>query len=78
MLVGNTDTKHYLKLTSRVYRFNPVTLRNSDVSTIHGHNEKISVSTFTTAVAFYHHLILAADLQVAPMKSSPGHRAGEL
>ncbi|MPC12526.1 putative carboxypeptidase PM20D1 [Portunus trituberculatus] len=78
VLVGNTDTKHYLKLTSRVYRFTPVPLRNSEITMFHGHDERISVSSFTTAVAFYHHLILAADIQVAPMKSSAGHRAGEL
>uniref|UniRef100_A0A0P4W049 Peptidase M20 dimerisation domain-containing protein n=2 Tax=Scylla olivacea TaxID=85551 RepID=A0A0P4W049_SCYOL len=78
LLVGNTDTKYYLKLTSRVYRFNPVSLRISEMSMYHGHNEKISVSSFTTAVSFYHHLILAADIQVAPLKSSPGHKAGEL
>ena len=47
MLVGNTDTLHYLNLTRNIYRFLPVVLDSSDVNMIHGVNEKVSVQGFS-------------------------------
>lgn len=76
-MLANTDTKFYLPLSSNVYRFLPLPLTTSDLYTIHGHDERIGVFAFINAVRFYHHLILAADIQV-PLKTQPGHRAGEL
>ena len=47
MLVGNTDTLHYLNLTQNIYRFLPVVLDTSDVNRIHGVNERVSVQGFS-------------------------------
>lgn len=76
--MGNTDTKYYLQLTPHVYRFLPALMTQDDVAMIHGHDEKISVTSLIACVSFYHHLILAADVQPPPLKTQPGHRAGEL
>ncbi|XP_045121424.1 N-fatty-acyl-amino acid synthase/hydrolase PM20D1-like isoform X2 [Portunus trituberculatus] len=72
VLIGYTDTRHYLPLTARVYRFNPTFMLDLEMSIIHGHDERISVSSFTSAVSFYHHLILKADLQISPLRFPPG------
>jgi len=64
MLVGNTDTLHYLNLTNKIYRFMPAVLDNNDVNRIHGINERISVENFSKAVEFYHRLIRTSDLLV--------------
>lgn len=77
IMVGNTDTRYYLNMTSCIYRFEPLMLTLSDLVTIHGHNERIKVSTMGKAASFYYHLILAANNEVTPLLSLPGHRAGE-
>ncbi|KAK8376536.1 hypothetical protein O3P69_009872 [Scylla paramamosain] len=77
LMPGFTDTRHYLPLTGRVYRFNPTFLHVSEMVMVHGHDERVSVSSFTTAVSFYHHLILTADHMV-PLRSPPGRRGGEM
>lgn len=78
VMIGNTDTINYLHLTPHVYRFVPAMITSSEVAMVHGHNEKISVSSLIACVSFYHHLILAADVQPPQLKTQPGHRAGEL
>lgn len=78
VLIANTDTRHYLQLTPHVYRFLPAVITGKDVTMIHGHDEKISVTSLFACVGFYHHLILAADVQSPPLKTQPGHRGGEL
>jgi carboxypeptidase PM20D1 len=57
VFVGATDTKHYLPLTTDVYRFAPMSLNSEDVGRIHGTNERISVDSFASAVEFYAQLI---------------------
>lgn len=64
MLVGNTDTLHYLNLTNNIYRFMPAVLDSKDVNRIHGVNERISVENFSKAVEFYHRLMKTSDLFV--------------
>ncbi|KAK7070834.1 hypothetical protein SK128_020072 [Halocaridina rubra] len=79
MLVANTDTIHYLNLTSCVYRFMPIFLDNTLIYTIHTHNERLPVSAVINEVRYYHRLILSADVDVPPIEDiRPGHRSGEL
>lgn len=59
--IGNTDSRHYTKLTTNIYRFNPVFLQPQDFQSIHGINEKISVQAYETQVKFMFELIQNAD-----------------
>ncbi|XP_013396028.1 N-fatty-acyl-amino acid synthase/hydrolase PM20D1 [Lingula anatina] len=61
ILMGNTDTKHYLDLTKSVYRFLPAVLVPEDSKRIHGFNERIAVQNFEQIINFFYHLILNAD-----------------
>ena len=46
LLVGNTDTIHYLDLTNNIYRFSPAFLFPEDIDRFHGINERISVKNY--------------------------------
>jgi len=65
-LIANTDTKHYLHLTSNIYRFTPAFIQKNDTNRFHGFNERISVNNFVQVVEFYHRIIKNADYQVEP------------
>jgi carboxypeptidase PM20D1 len=53
LLSGGTDTKHYQKLTSNVFRFIPVKIRIDDLERVHGTNERVGVENYAGAVRFY-------------------------
>ncbi|XP_076447510.1 N-fatty-acyl-amino acid synthase/hydrolase PM20D1.2-like isoform X2 [Babylonia areolata] len=61
VLVGNTDTRHYLCFTHNVYRFSPTFMFPDDIPRFHGVNERISKKNYEQVINFYHHLILNAD-----------------
>jgi carboxypeptidase PM20D1 len=53
LLVAATDTRHYRKITPNHYRFTYMQLAPSDLASIHGTNERISVATLNDTVRFY-------------------------
>lgn len=57
MVSGATDSRHFSKLTSNIYRFAPFRITNEDVRRVHGANERISVESYTQMVRFYAQLI---------------------
>lgn len=63
-LIANTDTKHYLHLTDKIYRFTPAFIRKNDTKRFHGFNERISVKNFVQVVEFYHRMIVNSDFSV--------------
>ena len=63
-LIANTDTKHYLSLTDKIYRFSPAFITKNDTKRFHGFNERISVKNFVQVVEFYHRVMMNADAQV--------------
>ncbi|KAI4578605.1 hypothetical protein MJG53_020859 [Ovis ammon polii x Ovis aries] len=65
--IGNTDSRHYLNLTTGIYRFNPVYLQPQSFSSIHGINEKISVEAYETQVKFIFEFIQNGDTDVEPV-----------
>ncbi|XP_006887984.1 PREDICTED: probable carboxypeptidase PM20D1 [Elephantulus edwardii] len=65
--IGNTDSRHYTNLSKGIYRFNPVYLQPQGFSSIHGINEKISVTAYETQVKFIFELIQNADSDQMPM-----------
>ncbi|KAM4699125.1 N-fatty-acyl-amino acid synthase/hydrolase PM20D1 [Discoglossus pictus] len=59
--VGNTDSRHFVNLTDSVYRFSPVVMKPTDISRIHGLNERISKEGFERLVQFYYQFIQNSD-----------------
>ena len=59
--IGNTDTRHYTKLSSNIYRFSPNYMYPSDIRRIHGQNERISQEGYQEAVNFFYHLLSNAE-----------------
>ena len=57
LLVAATDTRHYRKITPNHYRFTFMQLEPSDLATIHGTNERISVKTLNDTVRFYYRMM---------------------
>jgi len=63
LVIGGTDSKHYLGLTNKIYRFSPVVLTKDDIHKprFHGVDERISVDNFNKVVEFYFRLISNSD-----------------
>lgn len=57
-MVANTDMKHYLNLTSTIYRLLPVLVTNEEVAMIHGPDEGITVASLTKAAGIYHSIMV--------------------
>ncbi|HEY4491274.1 MAG TPA: M20/M25/M40 family metallo-hydrolase, partial [Acidobacteriota bacterium] len=57
LLMGATDSRHYLVFTKNVYRFSPLQLSEDDFSRFHGANERISVRNYIEMIRFYIRLI---------------------
>ncbi|KAK3768934.1 hypothetical protein RRG08_060370 [Elysia crispata] len=61
ILVGNTDTIHFLNLSTNVYRFSPTHMFPGDPERFHGINERMSVKNYEQVINFFYHLIRNAD-----------------
>ncbi|XP_059806081.1 N-fatty-acyl-amino acid synthase/hydrolase PM20D1-like isoform X1 [Hypanus sabinus] len=61
LCIASTDTKHYQNLTTELYRFTPIILKEEDISRVHGVNERISVKNYEEVVQFYFTLIQNSD-----------------
>ncbi len=53
LVVGGTDSRHYLPITENVFRFIPIRMAPEDMARFHGTNERVSVENMGEAVAFY-------------------------
>ena len=53
LVVGGTDSRHYLPITDNVFRFIPIRMGADDMARFHGTNERVSVENMGEAVAFY-------------------------
>ncbi|XP_069798240.1 N-fatty-acyl-amino acid synthase/hydrolase PM20D1-like [Narcine bancroftii] len=63
LCTASTDTRHYQNLTSELYRFVPMILKEEDIFRLHGVNERISVRNYEDVVRFYFRFIQNSDCQ---------------
>ena len=57
LVLGATDSRYFRDLTANVYRFAALRADTSDVSRIHGTNERVSIASYLEGIGFLTQLI---------------------
>ncbi|XP_074977954.1 N-fatty-acyl-amino acid synthase/hydrolase PM20D1 isoform X2 [Caretta caretta] len=71
--IGNTDSRHFTKLTDAIYRFNPLVFKPDDLPRVHGLNERISIEGYEKQVEFLYQLIQNSDISKLPEPHANSH-----
>ena len=57
LMVAATDSRNYINVTDKIYRFTPVRATVEDLKRFHGTNERLSVSNYADMIRFYRRLL---------------------